>query len=150
MKRPITLVFLLAAAVLCGNVSYNTYTVGIGWFLVKSQAAFEPTEVLYGEFLSPEDLFVRDGKLYVADSGNSRIAVLDGKEVSYLAEWEVLNPQGIYVDESGALYIADSWARNVYKYDGRGVQTGVLTRPDSPLYGKSNDFIPLKVAADRR
>ena len=70
MKRPITLVFLLAAAVLCGNLSYNTYTVGIGWFLVKSQAAFEPTEVLYGEFLSPEDLFVRDGKLYVADSGN--------------------------------------------------------------------------------
>lgn len=150
MKRLITLVFLLAAAVLCGSVSYNTYTVGIGSFLVKSQEAFEPTEVLYGEFLSPEDLFVRDGKLYVADSGNSRIAVLDGKEVSYLAEWEVLNPQGIYVDETGTLYIADSWARNVYKYDGRGVQTGVLSRPDSPLYGKSNDFIPLKVAADRR
>ena len=68
MKRLITLVFLMAAAALCGNVSYNTYTVGIGRFLVKSQEAFEPTEVLYGEFLSPEDLFVRDGKLYVADS----------------------------------------------------------------------------------
>ena len=48
----------------------------------------------------------------------------------------VLNPQGIFVDEKGTLYIADSWARNVYKYDGRGVQTGVLSRPDSPLYGK--------------
>ena len=54
---------------------YQTWTQGPNGWLVHTQDAYEPGKLLNPGLKSPEDLFVYDERLYVADTGNARILV---------------------------------------------------------------------------
>jgi DNA-binding beta-propeller fold protein YncE len=133
---------------------YYTYTLGVGYNIVRIQDAFEPLEKLVFDTSSVSDIFWKDGKLYIADTQNARIEVIEqelkNSSPTYIGEGTLMNPEGIFVDDNGNIYVADSWAQSVYKFSPTGDLLLTVSKPDSPIYGRSNDFVPLKVAADKR
>ena len=81
------------------------------------------------------------GALYITDRGNHRIRRVDGSgivttvagngEIGFsgdggpAVEARLKLPQGVAVDGSGALYIADTWNRRIRRVDGSGIITTV-------------------------
>jgi uncharacterized protein (TIGR03663 family) len=81
-----------------------------------------------GQFTAPRTVAVGpDGMLYVADSGNQRIQVLDG-EGSFIRAWgsagsgpgQFQEPWGIAVSEDGRVYVSDTWNHRVQVFDLEG------------------------------
>src|SRR5262249_59111564 len=62
-----------------------------------------------GDLRSPHAIaFDSQDRLYVADRGNSRVAVFD-KDGRFLAAWKQFGrPSGVAVDKNDMLYVADS------------------------------------------
>jgi len=62
-----------------------------------------------GQFDEPHGLAMdSQGRLFVADRGNSRIQIFD-QEGNFLAEWKQFGrPSGIFIDRNDVLYVADS------------------------------------------
>jgi DNA-binding beta-propeller fold protein YncE len=81
-----------------------------------------------GEFFFPTFVAVRDGKLYVADTLNARVQVLDagtGEPVAVVGErgdriGNFDKPKGLAFDTFGNLYVADSFWSNVQIFNARG------------------------------
>ena len=117
----------LAAGVLVGGVlteaaevraemPYDTYSYNY-W----GEEVQEPHSYLYSRTISskelgsslnyPSDLFLRDDRLYIADTGNSRILITDFSgnllsEITY-ADGEadrLKEPQGVFVTKEGHIY----------------------------------------------
>lgn len=111
-----------------------------------------------GSWKEPQDLTVSaSGLVYVLDSGNNRITVLDSN-LAYLREIAILktadgaesplnNPQGVFVDAEENIYIADTGNTRVVKIDGEGRILAEFLRPESENY-TSESFVPKKVLAD--
>ncbi len=84
-----------------------------------------------GAFLSPTNVAVdRQGNIYVADTGNYRVQILDpaGKFIRAFgtqgdAPGEFIRPKGIAVDSEGHVYVADAEFNNFQ----------ILTREGQPL-----------------
>lgn len=72
----------------------------------------------------PKGMAVRDGKLYVADSGNGRVQVLDAGTGQFLSSWnaaasggkQFVSPTDIAFDDAGNVYVMESGYR-VQKFD---------------------------------
>lgn len=113
-----------------------------------------------GSFKEPEDLFVsNDNHVYVADTGNNRIVildeglnlvqVLDGFEVNGVSQ-SFRGPRGLYVTDEGDLYIADYGNARVVVLDEQGGFVKFIENPrDDELISESFVFKPLKVVVDR-
>ncbi len=80
------------------------------------------------QFSAPRAVAVGpDGLLYVADSGNQRIQVLDG-EGNFIRGWgsagsgpgQFQEPWGIAVGADGRVYVADTWNHRIQVFDGQG------------------------------
>jgi DNA-binding beta-propeller fold protein YncE len=100
-----------------------------------------------GEFFFPTFVAVRDGKVYVADTLNARVQVLDeesGQPVGMVGErgdriGHFDKPKGLAFDSFGNLYVADSFWSNVQIFNergqvllffgGRGDSPGFLSNP---------------------
>ncbi|MDJ0756986.1 MAG: TIGR03663 family protein [Ardenticatenaceae bacterium] len=100
----------------------------------EGELPFEPEFVIgEGALLRPRNMAVApDGMLYVADSGNHRIAIFDesGNFVSEFGEFGqeagMLNePWGIAVDETH-VYIADTWNHRVQKFTRDGEWVSII------------------------
>ena len=65
-----------------------------------------------GALTNPQDIFIdAQDNIYVADTGNNRIVVLDsqGRYLrSYTAGNSLRSPSGVYVAEFGSLFVADT------------------------------------------
>ncbi len=88
-----------------------------------------------GQFSSPRGVAIGvDGKVYVADTNNDRVQVLDSDGTS-LAAWgtegsgsnQFNDPEGIAVDNAGNIYVADTDNNRVVILDDAGIVTNVLT-----------------------
>ncbi len=112
-----------------------------------------------GAFRSPQDLCVSpDGKLYIADTGNNRIVVLDddlktvlqvidgfeadGKKETFSA------PYGVAVSENKQLYVADSQNHRIVVLELDGAFVKYVRDPQSEVLSGSFVFTPLKVSVD--
>jgi tetratricopeptide (TPR) repeat protein len=128
---------------------YDTYTVDYEGRLTYTQTAYVPLGNLTsaGVLNAPEDLYVTNGKIYVADAGNSRIAVFDyeGNFLSEIGVGLLDNPTGVFVTETGLVYVADKGTRLVYKFDQTGLLVRTFDRPVEPLFGESSLYVPIKV-----
>lgn len=94
-----------------------------------------------GEFRDPHALAMdSQGRLFVADRGNSRIQIFD-QEGKHLATWTQFGrPSGLYIDAADALYATDSesnagrnpgWKRGIYIGSARtGWVTGFIPDPE--------------------
>lgn len=145
----------MGAVTVSAETPYRTFTVDGYGRMEETQTAYLAHETIlkFGEeFLSaPSDMCVTDdGKIYVADTGNSRIIVgtTEGELVSIIGEGILQSPKGVFVTEEKHVYVADSEAGIVYEFDPDGSVLNQYTKPDSPLYGASLPFKPIKVVVN--
>ena len=127
-----------------------TYTTSVDGEWIRTQDAYLPGEVLFrnDELLQPEDIFFRDGILYILDTGNRRVGEyhIAAKELIWLELEGLKKPTGIYVDAHKNLYIADYGAECVFCFDPTGQKTLEIGRPDSYLFSESSRYKPKNVA----
>ena len=81
-----------------------------------------------GQFRAPKGLDLdADGNIYVADSQNHRIQVLDANG-AFLRQWgekgsgsgQLNEPWGVAVGPDGDVYVADTWNHRVQVFDAQG------------------------------
>lgn len=131
---------------------------------VAAPAGYICERVLYGEDLgvdslsSPQDLAVdSQGRLYIADTGNNRVVVLqndlsleqiidrvtlpDGETQS------LTKPEGVWV-AGGLLYICDTGAGRVIAVDDAGAVQRILLKPNTDLLNKEAEYKPSKVTVN--
>lgn len=145
-----------------GGSSYNYSFWGN---TVAAPAAYDATALLTGDDLGvgslkePSDLHVTaDQHIYVLDSGNNRILVLD----SNYALLDVIdqfdnagqqdgfsNPQGIFVTEDKQLYVADTGNKRVVQLDQQLQLVKIVDSPQSELLQANFEFQPVRVVVDK-
>lgn len=142
------------------DMPYSTYSYN-SW----GESVYQPQTYLYtGSFTSenfgsklnyPQDMFITDNFIYIADTGNSRILKLstDGQLLSEITfakneESPLSKPQGIFVDEDGCLYVADTGNSRIVKYDKNGAYESEIGRPVTDLIDDSQIYSPTKVVVD--
>lgn len=157
MKRAIglltsLLLYLLLAAGVSADAPYVTWAMGPGGGLHRTQDAYVPVAEIDLPISAAEDMFLaRDGTIYVADTGNARIAVVNEMAVvSSYGEGVLKGPTGIFVDDDGVMYVADGGANSVIIFDRAGNVLKEFGRPTEPLFGKGREFLPRKIAVDAR
>ena len=86
---------------------YYTWTQGPDGYVVHTQTAYEPGVTIRADLDAPEDFYVYQNKIYVADTGNERIVVLENNEVvQVITSDEMWSPTGIAVNDD-YIYVAD-------------------------------------------
>lgn len=114
-----------------------------------------------GDFKDPSGMFVKDKRIYVCDTGNNRIIILEKTEGNYVFVDEfseftgetavtVLSaPQDIFVADNGDLYICDTNNQRILHLNSQYELIKEMTRPIDPTVDQASDFLPLKVVADK-
>ena len=151
--------FLLVALVLTPRAfaeqsTTYTWTVDRKGRFVRTQDAYLPDRTVTDLMLKdPEDVFAApDGMLYISDGGNSRVVVYDaarGEVTREVRHESMKRPRGVYVTPALDLFVADSSASAVFRFDGDGRLLQTFVRPDSPAFGDTA-FSPARVAVDGR
>ncbi len=132
-------------------VPYETYTYdALGWYYL-SPDAYEPKGIIQASGLgldtalnSPGDIVTDEqGYIYIADTGNSRILVLDNnyqliRNISSFidkdgVEQSFNQPGGIFVTADGSLYVADSKNGRIVILDIEGNCKAILQAPSSDV-----------------
>ena len=177
MKR--TMAFLLALLftvlsmgeqAMAMDLPYTTYNYDYRKDIIYTPAAYVPdgsvsgTQLSWngepiGAFLNPQDLCKSpDGDIYLADTGNNRIVVMDkkmstvkniitgfehdGKEDTFNA------PYGVAVSQKNQLYIADSQNKRIVVLNEDGTFVKIVENPQSEVLADDFVFTPLKVSVD--
>ena len=149
----VLVLLLLSGTSVFAGVPYHTYTRGLNNRAVRTQTVFEPLDVINLPINEAEDIFYdrQTGILYVADTGNSRILLVKNDEVlSSLGEGVLDRPTGLFLDDQGKLYVADQGKSSVIVFNPQGEVVNEFGRPTEPLFGRDNDFVPMKLAVDKR
>jgi DNA-binding beta-propeller fold protein YncE len=95
-----------------------------------------------GELDMPHSLaFDSQGRLFVADRSNNRVAIFD-QDGKFITAWKQFGrPSGIFIDANDVLYVADSESRDSEGYGNNpGVRRGI--RIGSAKTGEVKYFIP--------
>ena len=134
------------------DAPYKTYTVDGYGAACETQTAYLPYETITkigDETLNaPTDFtLLDDGTMYILDSGNARVVVsdLEGNLVRTFGEGILVAPRGIYVTKEHVTYVADRDAKSIFVFDENGKLQNTYGRPDVPMYGETQDFLPLKI-----
>lgn len=137
-------------AIASSGIPYPTFTLGASNEFIYTQTAFIPIGILNRNTLlnAPEDIYYKDGNFYIADSKSKRVVVINehGEEVKIIKIDEFVLPMGVFVDHEDNIFVADKDAQAVFKVSQDGILLQAFYRPDSPLYGKSTKYLPIKVA----
>ena len=144
---------------------YQNYTYTHDMRLRYEPQAFIVDKVIDGEYLgvgdllNPSDVFeAPDGRIYIADTGNNRILVLDDnynlvKTIeSFINDGETdgfNQPQGLFVTPSNYVYIADTENSRIVVLDGGESLIRVLEKPEIPLDQEDFNYKPIRVSVDR-
>ncbi|MBE5786413.1 MAG: hypothetical protein E7324_02605 [Clostridiales bacterium] len=150
---------VMAGALPAAAESY-TYTTGAQ--ARPSAEIYQPVRVITGgatgagEFDMPEDIFWLDGKLYVADTGNDRIVVLD-ENFQMIKELdtpivdddddEFYSPTGLFVGERGML-VCDKNNKRLLLLNEDDEATIVYEKPDAKALAGTT-FKPVKAVMDK-
>ena len=107
-----------------------------------------------GEFNFPTHLAFGDGRLYVADTMNSRIQVIDAASGRFEREFgarglyvgNLVRPKGVALDTEGNVYVAESYHDHLLVFDRRG---RFLMGIGGPGAGTGKFYLPAGVWTDR-
>ncbi len=189
MKSKITKILLLTLAVitLFGslNVSayepYETYTYSIDGLPLESPHAYTPDVDTYGwedmgldkALKSVSDIVAdSDGNIYLADSGNNRIVILNKNDFKligiidkyideYGREQSFNSPEGIYVtgdnmaseDAKDILYVCDTNNKKIVSFDLKGETPEYIRTIEKPdpeqVFLKDEEYTPTAIAVDK-
>jgi DNA-binding beta-propeller fold protein YncE len=114
-----------------------------------------------GHLREPQGLFIRENRIYVCDSGNNRILLIEAREngehilVNSVSSVMIngiesyLNyPMDIFEDREGFLYIADTNNMRILKLDNEWNFVFSITRPYDESIDDFVEFQPLKLVVD--
>ncbi len=112
-----------------------------------------------GALLKPSDMAIdKNGKIYIADTGNNRIVIFDSDFSNAVAFSEfklkdgslttLAEPQGICVDSSGRIYVCDTGNNRIICSDINANVIMEITKPDSQYFTEGIEFIPKRIAVD--
>ena len=73
---------------------------------------------------------------------------MEANLITTFGEGVLVNPRGIYVTPEHICYVADRDAKAVFVFDADGELIHTYGKPTAPLYGETQDFLPLKVIAN--
>ncbi len=169
MKKRIVSFALCVTLCLTGALSvsaapYQGYTYDYWGEAVPSQIGYDVSGVYSGADIGvgalsePKDMYITaDQKIYVLDSGNRRVVVLD--ESLHLlrtvdtflyegAPIELGDATGIFVDAAGVMYIADSAGGCVWIAAADGTVLSKLQKPDTNMLEEDLELHPQKVLVD--
>lgn len=134
------------------SAPYDTFTIGPRGRYILTQTAYEPAGFmnLSSSLNGPEDMFIKDDIIYVADTGNRRIIKIDETGLVTELVTNLNEPTGVHVDEENQIYVADKGARMVYKYDIDGNLLDAFGRPTEPIFGQSSVYVPTKITTGPR
>lgn len=134
---------------------YRTYTIDGYGYVTETQTAYLPYETItkIGDeaLVGPTDFTLTDaGYMYILDSGNRRVVVSDMEAnlVATFGEDVLVNPRGMYVTKDLTCYVADRDARSIFVFNRDGELIQTYGKPDHPLYGSTQDFLPLKIVVN--
>lgn len=167
------IVLLLISSCLVGaghstySVPYHSYTYDFWSEPVAAPQAYQPLKVIGGKeleidnFRKPQDIFAWNNSLvYVADTGNNRIVVIDKdwnlvKVISSFnnnGQEDTFNqPYGIHVSEEGVLYIADRNNNRIVVLDSSGELLRIISSPvpgNEDLFNQNFNYFPIKISVD--
>src|SRR5690554_564013 len=160
IKRLLLIALLLSISLLininqvyASSATSYTLTLNAKGEFVRTQDAYLPLRTTMSLNLNkPEDMmFDQAGYLWIADTGNRRIIKYDSvtdNMVYELAYPDFLAPKGLFISSRG-LYVADSAAKAVFRFDMDGNFIEKFERPDSVSFGDTS-FEPSKIAVDNR
>ena len=161
--RSIPAILLIAILMTCfsqvtdagADTPYKTYTVDGYGSPIETQTAYLPyttiTKIGDESLKQPTDFaLLDDGYIYILDSGNKRVVVSDmnAELVMTFGEGILNSPKGIFVTADHTCYIADHGAKKIFVFDGDGNLKDQYGKPDSAMYGESQDFKPLKIVVN--
>lgn len=147
------------------NLPYDTYNFDYWDMIVYTPAAYVPDvnisglKLGVGEFLSPQDMCVsEDEQIYVADTGNNRVVVLNSnmnKVIKVIDRFmnngveDTFNtPTGVFITSKNHLYIADTNNFRVVVLDENNELVKIISNPSSEVLEEGFIFNPLKVSVD--
>lgn len=172
-KRSITMLFfsavllLFPSAVIKAEKAVYTYTYDYWGIEREMPDAYVAQEMItgaklgVGDFSNPQGMFVRDNLIYVCDTGNHRIIILqrdgDGIEVideihEFAGDVEIntfSQPHGIYVTDTGEMYIADTNNQRILHLTAEYELIKEMIRPVDETVDQRSDFLPTKLVVDR-
>ncbi|CAM4207512.1 NHL repeat-containing protein [Paenibacillus xylanexedens] len=160
----VSLLLVNAVPAAASPAPYESYNYNYWKEAVPSPDAYLPERTISGrdlgisEFKDPGDVNVSpSGLIYILDSGNSRIVVLDPdfKLLRVIDGFmmdgskETFNlPGGLFVDEQERIYVADTGNGRVVVLDGEGTLIQTITKPESDILSTQFQFQPLKLTVD--
>ena len=160
----------LAAAMMAGmglkveaQSNFNTYSYDEWDESVAAPASYQPVaaknglEMGAGPLNTPQDFFMDgDGHLYVADTGNNRILILDDElnlldilETVHMNGEEIplTDVEGMYVTKDHVLYAAQTASGRILVIE-NGEVTSTIEKPVSNLISDDFVFSPTKIGID--
>ncbi|MCL1788345.1 MAG: hypothetical protein FWG38_10210, partial [Defluviitaleaceae bacterium] len=167
----VALVFIFSfgpmVPVAASGLSNYTYSYDFRGLPIPSPDAYAVTAFILGEhlgvgnFSNPQDLFVIDNLVYVVDTGNSRIVVLEylgggQHEVYDVVDHVILdgaqsrfnNPNGIFVAPWGDIWVADTQNHRILHTDAQWNVIREITHPEGSLLDPTLHFLPNKLGVD--
>lgn len=156
---------LTAVTVSADSLPYDTYNYDYWENIVPTPAAYVPEGTISGVGLdigtmsAPQDICVApDGDLYIADTGNNRIIVVDADSRSVVkiissfdnnGKTDTFNaPYGVCVSENEQLYVADKENQRIVVLDMDGTLVKIVSNPESEVLEDGYVFKPLKITVD--
>ncbi|MGC9771524.1 YIP1 family protein [Fervidobacterium changbaicum] len=144
---------ILSNGLLAVNSPFLTYTISGKNEWKITQDAYVVSEVLFKDLdlYYPDDIFIWENKMYIADSGNARIVVFDmiTREATYVGDMSLFQPTGVFVDDD-YIYVADPGTSEIVIFDKSGNEVKRIGRPTNPLFGETANFKPKKLVVDKR
>ncbi len=133
---------------------YTTLTIDKNGNLAHTQDGYIPSQVYdkFGEerLKNPSDLFIwKDSRMYIADTGNSRVLICDmeGNLIDTI-KGDLNTPTGLYVDAQGTVYVADPKLQKIMVYDREGTLVKAYEKPVSPLFAQESRYAPSKLVVN--
>ncbi|MBO7250631.1 MAG: YIP1 family protein [Clostridia bacterium] len=155
---------------------YQTYTYSINGKPLYSPEAYVPASAINSDYMglstpiaNPSDLEVdENGNVYIADTDNNRIVVLDPYykvkfTISSFVNENGVNdsfaaPQGVFITKSkvvngedvpGRIFVCDTNNNRIVTFDLQGNFLSIIARPESELFEEGSTYKPVAVAVDQ-
>lgn len=159
------LLTLPVCAMTSDDVPYTTYQYTNKGDAIASPHAYIPQDYVTGADMgttplkTPGDLKVDSkGNVYIADTGNNRIVILDDsfKVKKILNTFEnqgksdkLAHPAGIFVTEDQHLYVSDQDNRRILEFDSNLSLVRTIQKPNASLLPADYNFSPSAISVDK-